>query len=142
MGFRKRLHAKRSYNKDIFKQLKFNLKKTYAVLFEILNRDIWNSVPDNKIINGVECSDKQAIAEHFNSFFAAVGDHNSSYITENGDSSSRDYLSERIESSFEFRLVASRDVKKIIKGIKTSRSNVHGEISSEFIKLISILLIA
>ena len=88
------------------------------------------------IINGVECSDKQVIAEHFNSLFAAVGDLNSSYITEHNDSSYRDYLSERIESSFEFRLVASCDVKKIIKRIKTSRSNVHGEISSEFIKLI------
>ena len=61
-----------------------------------------NSVPDNMIINGLECSDKQAIAEHFNSFFATVGELNSRNITEHNDSSYRDYLSERIESSFEF----------------------------------------
>ena len=44
------------------------MKKTWAVLSDILNRDTRNSVPDNMIINGLECSDKQAIGEHFNSF--------------------------------------------------------------------------
>ena len=55
--------------KELFKQYKFDMKKTWAVLSDILNRDIRNSVPDHMIINGLECSDKQAIAEHFNSFF-------------------------------------------------------------------------
>ena len=62
-------HTKRSYYKDFFKQYKFDMKKTWAVLSEILNRNSRNTVPDNMIINGVECSDKQAIVEHFNSFF-------------------------------------------------------------------------
>ena len=92
-------------------------------------------MPDNITVNGAECSDKQAIAEHFNSFFASVGD-NSKNITEHGDYSYRDYLSERIESKFEFRLVDSH-IKQIIKGLKTSRSNGHDEISSELLKLIS-----
>ena len=78
------------------------MKKTWAVLSEILKRDSRNSVHNNMIINGVECSDKQAITEHFNSFFATVGELNFRDITEHGDSSYRDYLSERIESSFEF----------------------------------------
>ena len=58
-------------------------------------------------------------------------------VAEHGDSCYCDYLSERIESSFEFRLVQSHDVKQIIKGVKTSRSTGHDEISSELIKLIS-----
>ena len=45
------------------------------------------------IINGVECSDKQATAEHFNPFFASVGELNSRNITDHGDFSYRDYLS-------------------------------------------------
>ena len=95
------------------------MKKTWAVLSEILNRKNRNSVHDNMTVNGAECSDKQAIAEHFNSFFASVGELNSKNITEHGDSSYRDYLSERIESNFEFRLVDSHNIKQIIKGIKT-----------------------
>ena len=94
-------------------------------------------MPDNMIINGVGCSDKQAIVKHFNSFFASVGELNTKNIIEHGDSSYRDYLSKRIESSFEFRLVDSHDVKQIIKGIKTSRSTGHDGISSELLKLIS-----
>ena len=74
---------------------------------------------------------------HFNSFFASVGEPNSKNITEHGGSSYGDYLSERIESNFEFRLVDSHYIKQIIKGIKTSRSNGHDGISSEFLKLIS-----
>ena len=130
-------HAKRSHYQDLFKQFKFDMKKTWAVLSEILNRKNRNSVPDNMTVNGAECSDKQAIAEHFNSFFASVGELNSKNITEHGDSSYRDYLSERIESNFEFRLVDSHNIKQIIKGIKTSRSNGHDGISSELLKLIS-----
>ena len=42
--------------KDLFKQCKFDMKKTWDVLSDILNRDIRNSVPDNMIINGLECS--------------------------------------------------------------------------------------
>ena len=44
------------------------MKKTWAVSSVILNWDSRNSVPDNMIINGVECRDKQAIVEHFNYF--------------------------------------------------------------------------
>ena len=77
------------------------------------------------------------LAEHYNTFFASVGELNSKNITEHGDSSCRDYLSERIESSFEFRLVDSLYIKQIIKGIKTSRSNGHDGPSSELLKLIS-----
>ena len=84
-------HAKRSNYKDLFKQYKFDIKKNWAVLSDILNRDIRNSVPDNMIINGLECSDKQGIAEHFNAFFATVGKLNFRNITEHSDSSYRDY---------------------------------------------------
>ena len=46
-----------------------------------------NSVPNNMTVNGSECSDKQTIAEHFNSCFASVGELNSKNITEHGNSS-------------------------------------------------------
>ena len=67
-------------------QFKFDMKKTWDVLSEILNRSNRNSVPDNITVNNDECSDKQAIAEHFNSFFASVGELNCKNITEHGDS--------------------------------------------------------
>ena len=47
-------HAKRSHYKDLFKQYKFDMKKTWAVLSEILNRNIRNSVHDNMTVNGAD----------------------------------------------------------------------------------------
>ena len=117
-------HAKRSHYKDLFKQFKFDMKKTSAVLSEILNRNNRNSVPDNMTVNVAEYSNKQATAEHFNSLFASVGGLNSKNLTEH-----RDYLSERIESKFEFRLVESHYIKQIIMGRKMSRSSGHDGIS-------------
>ena len=53
------------------------MMKIWAVLSEILDRNIQNLVPDNMIVSGAECSDKQAIAEHSNSCLALVGKLNS-----------------------------------------------------------------
>ena len=76
------------------------MKETWAVLSEILNRDSRNSVPDNMIINGVECG--QTIVEHFNSVFASVGELNSRNITEHGDSSYRDIYQKESNPALNF----------------------------------------
>ena len=114
-----------------------NSNLTWTVLCQSLNSINPYSAPDDMTVNGANCSDKQAIAEHFNLFVDSVGELNSKNITEHGDSSYRDYLSERIEYNFEFRLVDFYYIKQIIKEIKTSRSNWHDGISSELLKLIS-----
>ena len=45
------------------------MKKTWATLADILNRNAKKSLPDTMTINGQDCKDKQIIAEQFNSFF-------------------------------------------------------------------------
>ena len=62
------LHAKRSHYKDLFEQFRFDMKKTWAVISETLNKNVRNPIPDNMVINGVDCSDKQLIADNFNNF--------------------------------------------------------------------------
>ena len=63
------LRAKRSQYKDLFEQFKYDIKKTWAVISEILNKNVRNPIPDNMVINGVhDCSDKQVIANNFNNF--------------------------------------------------------------------------
>ena len=41
-------HAKRSHYQDLFRQFKFDMKKTWTALSEILNRNNRNSVPHIK----------------------------------------------------------------------------------------------
>ena len=89
------------------------------------------------IVNGVECSDKQAIVEHFNSCFASVVELNSRKITHHGDSSYRDYLSEKIQFSLNFAWLIPMMSSRRNKRIKPSQSNGHVGICSELLKLIS-----
>ena len=66
MNLRKRLLTPKDLITKIYLS---NSNLTWAVLSEILNRKNLNSVPDNMTVNGAECSDKQAIAEHFTLIF-------------------------------------------------------------------------
>ena len=54
-----------------------------------------------------------------------------------GNSSYRDYLTDRIDSQFIFRTIDNNYTIHIIKNIKTSRSTGHDGISSELLKLIN-----
>ena len=86
------LHAKRSHYKDLFEQFRFDMMKTWAVISETLNKNVRNPIPDNLIINGVDCTDKQCIADNFNIFFASIGKLTASNIGRHHDSSYQDYL--------------------------------------------------
>ena len=68
--------AKRTYYIHIFHQCKRDMKKTWAILSNILNKIAKQSLPDTMTINGQDSKDKQIIAEQFNSFFATIGELN------------------------------------------------------------------
>ena len=130
-------HAKRYYYKTLFDRLKIDIKKTWSIISEHLNKNVRNPIPDKITINGVDCRDKQVIADNFNSFFASIGEQNARNITEeHGNSSYRDCLTDRIDSQFIFRTIDNNYTIQIIKNIKTSRSIRHDGISSELLKLI------
>ena len=54
MNLRNDYSAKRSHYKDQLYQFKFDMKKTWAVLSEIINKNNQNSVPGNMTVNGSE----------------------------------------------------------------------------------------
>ena len=131
------LHAKRSHYKDLFEQFRFDMKKTWGVISETLNKNVRNPIADNMVINGVDCSDKQLIADNFNNFFASIGKLNASNIGRH-HSSYQDYLPKRTDSNFSFHSINRNYIIQIIKNIKLSRSNGHDSISSELLKLVNI----
>ena len=97
-----------------------------------------NSILDKMTINGVDSLNKQVITDNFNSFFAPIGEQNARYITEeHGNSSYRDYLTDRIESQFIFCTIDNIYTIQIINNIKTSQSIGHDGVSSELLKLIN-----
>ena len=83
--------TKRKYYIHIFEQCQRDMKKTWATLSDILNRNAKKSLPDTMTINGQDCKDKQIIAEQFNSFFATIGELNERNIHKHNGSNFRDY---------------------------------------------------
>ena len=129
--------AKRTYYIHIFDQCKRDMKKTWAILSDILNKNAKKSLPDTMTINGQDCKDKQIIAEQFNSFFATIGELNVRNIRKHNGSNFRDYLTNPINCRFAFHSIDNTDTLRIIKNMKTSRSRGHDGISSELLKLIT-----
>ena len=68
------------------------MKKTWAILSDILNRKAINPLPDMMTIQGHECSDKKVIAEQFNIFFATMGMQNVHRDNAHDRRSFRNYL--------------------------------------------------
>ena len=129
--------TKRKYYVHIFEQCQRDMKKTWATLSDILNRNAKKSLPDTMTINGQDCKDKQIIAEQFNSFFATIGELNERNIHKHNGSNFRDYLTSQFNCRFAFYSIDNTETLRIIKNIKTSHSRGHDGISSELLKLIA-----
>ena len=129
--------AKGMYYKHIFDQFKYDMKKTWAILSDILNRKAINPLPDMMTIQGHECSDKKVIAEQFNIFFATMGMQNVHRDNAHDRHSFRNYLTHQTETNFSFHMVDNNATVRMIKSMKMSQSKGHDGISSELIKLIN-----
>ena len=122
------------------------MKKTWATLFDIFNRNTKKSLPDTMTINGRDCKDKQIIAEQFNSFFSTIGELNERNIHKHKGSNFSDYLTSQFICRFAFHSIDNTETLRIIKNIKTSHRRFqqityiilgHNGISSELLKLIA-----
>ena len=113
------------------------MKKTWATLSDILNRNTKKSLPDTMTINGRDCKDKQKKAEQFNYFFATIGELIKRNIHKHNGSNFRDYLTSQFNCRFAFHSFDNTKTLRIIKNIKTSHSRGHDGISSELLKLIA-----
>ena len=130
-------NAKRVYYKEIFNLYKHDMKKTWGVISETLNRKVKNSVAETMTINGQDCSNKEIIVEEFNKFFATVGEKIEQNIRKHEGSHYRNYLTNDIRCNFAFHLIDNNATMRIIKNTKISTSKGHDGISSELLRLIT-----
>ena len=129
-------HAKRLHFKRLFDQFKYNMKKTWKIISDSLNKTSHNTIPDTMIINGLDCTDKKQIADSFNAFFVSVGEQNNANIERHRESHYRDYLTDQVEAQFTFRSISNSDTVRMIKNVKLSNSKGHDGISSDLLKLL------
>ena len=130
-------HAKCVFYKNLFDRYKNDMRKTWSIISDTLNKKVKHSIPDIMSVNGEKCSDKARISEHFNSFFATIGSQNENNIRRHEGSTYKNYLTNQYDCTFAFHLINNNDTLRIIKNIKMSHSKGYDGISTEHLKLIN-----
>ena len=82
-------YAKRLHYKTFFNNVKHDMKKTWAIISDTLNKNSRSSLP-------------QMIADKFNRSFASIGEINETNTVEHMDSSYTDYLTNQTDSNLLF----------------------------------------
>ena len=108
--------------KRLFDLFKYDMKKTWKIISDSLNKTSHNSIPDTMIINGLDCTYKKQIADSFNAFFVSLGEQNNANFERHRESHYRDYLTDQVEAQFTFRSISNSDTVRMIKNVKLSNS--------------------
>ena len=122
----------------MFKRYITNMKNTWTTINEILSKsNNKKEFPSYFTMKDNTNSDKQDIANQFNTFFANIGPDLSKKIPKHQDKSMESYLKENILCSFNFELIEQDTVKKIIKRLNAKHSSGHDNVSTILLKEIS-----
>ena len=129
--------AKYTYYHSHFEVLKNNMKKTWHLINKIIHKK-GNSktYPDNFSVNGEILSEPTEIATAFNSYFTNIGEELASKIIHTGPDSHKDFLTEEINSSFEFQPVNENEIARIVEKIKGTSSCGYDQLPSKLLKLL------
>ena len=128
---------KKLYYSHCLDKFKSDIKKTWDMIKEILNKSRTNNfLPNYFVINGSPITDKTTIANEFNKYFVNIGPNLASNIDSPIDKSFTDYLKTPNINSFHFKLVTENDIKDIIKKLKDKSSSGHDKLSNKLLKLI------
>ena len=122
--------VEREYHEHRLQENKQNLKASWRILKEILNKNKNNLSCSRFYINNTVCNDKKRIAESFNSFFVNVGPNLAKNIP--SDSPSPTGYMERNPSSMAVIPVSQNEIITIIKNLKQS-SPGWDDITSSFV---------
>ena len=136
------IRAKSNYYTTHFENYKGDIKMTWSVINDALNR---NAKPkQNNIrfkINDEVITDKQIIANKFNIFFVNIGPSLSKEIKAPSNKFFCDYLTKRYQLTFEFETVHEETIFEHINELKNKNSTGKDGISSKLLKTIKTSLI-
>ena len=124
--------AEKDHYQKLLSDYKDNLKKSWSVLKEVINKKKSNRSCSRFYVNEDICSNKNDISNAFNSFFVNVGPSLAAKIpSDNRDSSI--YMKKRVVHDMVIDGVVSSEVMKIISNLKDG-SNGWDDISSRIVK--------
>ena len=124
--------AKRDYYTHIFNRHKHDIKKTWSLIYETLNRNLKKQSTHEFLINDEMISDPIIIANKFNPYFAHIGSTLADKIPSAPHFNS--YLSNPVDSVFSFHPVTEENISHSINKLKNTVSYGHDSISNIMIK--------
>ncbi len=126
--------AKRKYYHNALNKHIGDMKRTWSVLNKILNR---GNIHDEHItlnINGLHCSDPKEIAQHFNDYFANVGQTVFNTFDSQDVDSYKQYLQTPSDTDFQIAMTTEDKTLGIINKLKNTNTAGHDGISNRMIK--------
>ena len=114
--------AKAKYYTDMLDLHKHNIKETWAVLRQVMNKSKQSvKLPKTFIVNGIEMSNSKRIAEELNTFFSEIGTKVSNSIPETNQIFS-DYLKGNYKTTFFMHPTDIREVKLVTHKLKNKKT--------------------
>ena len=125
--------AKRLYYIATFARFKHNIKQTWKIIKETLNRNQRDALPNRFLVGEQYIDDPKEIANAFNSYFINIGPSVASHIVT--DVSYKDYLSENHTTTIKMKFVKEEAVDSIINKLKNKTSRGIDGISNQILKI-------
>ena len=127
--------AKKSFYSKYFNDYKNNIKKTWNMINEIINKKKFsNSFPKQFLINDNLESDPKTIAQQFNNYFVEIGPKLASSIKNNDHGTYKDYLNNPIQQTFLFNSINKSEIIKTIDNLKPKTSYGIDRLSNKLLK--------
>ena len=124
--------SERKHYEETLKENKYNSRKLWSVLRDVINKKKSSPVPTQFMINGKKESDKGAIANKFNLYFTNIGNDLAKKIPLTAlDPLS--YINRTIPESIFLAEVNSKEVENIIQSMKNASAG-HDGIHSKVLK--------
>jgi len=125
--------AKKNYYSDQLKKEKNNIKNTWKILNNVLNKDHKRPCHTEFNLNGKIINNSNQIPDHFNDFFINIGPNQVSQIPDTNTHFST-YLSNPTQNSMLFTPITEDEVIEVINNLDAKKSAGHDNISILIIK--------
>ena len=133
--------TKNSYYRTMLDKNKHNIKQSWIILKQAMGKNNdKSSYPNQFLIENKNISDKQDIANSFNTFFSKIGAETSNNVPQTNKQFAS-YLPNSIMNSIFIEPVSPSDVLKATNRLKPKTSSGHDELSTKLMKeTISLIL--
>jgi hypothetical protein len=126
--------AKRQYFFKSFNKFRNDMKGTWAMIKEVINKSNKTDSSKTFLVDGLTLKDPKLIADHFNKFFSNIGPTLARNIITPSNRSYKEFLTQETRFSFKFNQVSTEHVLKVIDGLKPKSSSGVDSISNKLLR--------